>query len=723
MTAPTLTPEQRERAEELFCAVLVASIGAGSDDPRADARAAVEDLLAYRERCAPTDDAPRFCGYEDCDGDVAFTSGKDAWCVEHAADAALCMLSTERTEAVLSLHGRGAPGPSAPTPGDRYAEGWASCREVVLGELDSAGYTNAMETVERQVEGRWSPSGDAPGGSIPTDEECTRAAWGDAIGLDPNGAPYAMDALVSETERLCAPGASEPTPGDLAATGHAAAASIAFEHERASPPAEAPRPQAPPVAGRIPMATTSIRRGVSEPPAEEPDSPGREPRVWWQWSNKPQHWLKWEPDSERDGHPAIVTYDANGYPIVEQGSCSAEEIDALRERERRCDYSDLVITWEPDTSGAPNSDIDGLRAAIDNMTPEQRDLAANGLARVIEEHEADRADEEPDTSGAPDPHCDACGGYGERYVRVGEDSADSDPCSECQPVEPSGAPTGPGWWPMLVEVARLGDDLVWRNPAQPVHYPLGSGERWAGGPCLQGSAPGEVEFSPTGEMSDGEAEIRVTVDEREGSAWLSHEMWFAIGEQVGWASDEQAKLGALAAGVRSVAMSLQRRATAARSASWAEDAQDNEHHGEELLALIEGYLQGSADTDLRGALEFDIELIEAVARGEYDLDELGLAATRLRAALDEAAQRVKWIPGIERDRDSAADGLADLRVKHIALTRAVETVLAHAEAGHAEAKSIVDACVRCPAKKERGKAEAYADVVKRLRAALAKGDA
>jgi hypothetical protein len=72
----------------------------------------------------------------------------------------------------------------------------------------------------------------------------------------------------------------------------------------------------------------------------------------------------------------------------------------------------------PDVS-PPGSDVEGLREAIDSMTPEQRDLAASGLARVIDEHEADRADEEPSGApGASEPLCTGvaaqwCPGCGE----------------------------------------------------------------------------------------------------------------------------------------------------------------------------------------------------------------------------------------------------------------------------------------------------------------------
>jgi hypothetical protein len=35
-----------------------------------------------------------------------------------------------------------------------------------------------------------------------TEEERTRAAWGEALGLDPNGAPYDLADLEAETERV-----------------------------------------------------------------------------------------------------------------------------------------------------------------------------------------------------------------------------------------------------------------------------------------------------------------------------------------------------------------------------------------------------------------------------------------------------------------------------------------------------------------------------------------
>jgi hypothetical protein len=300
----------------------------------------------------------------------------------------------------------------------------------------------------------------------------------------------------------------------------------------------------------------------------------------------------------------------------------------------------------------------------------------------------------------------------------------------------SGAPTGPGWWAALVDNGD-GSDPKWAPVQVQEHagslkwwhvrtwYRLDQALEWRGrvhlpgGPCLQGSAPhGE----PT---TEGWHALQVLVSRGQDGGMVWHHPnipgWSGPVGGYSWgclqgSADADRRLELMAGNVRELSAEL---------ADECDRRDALEVRLDRVIRDNERDLQAASDEidDLRGAIEFDLELIEAVARGECDLDELGLAAKRLRAALVEAAQRVKWIPGIERDRDSAADGLADLRVKHIALTRAVKTVLAHAEAGHAEAKSIVDACVHYPAKKERGKAEAYADVVKRLRAALdAKGD-
>lgn len=195
MTAPTLTPEERE----FWRAVVLASMAPGV--PRSHTCEEIADaaVRAYRERCAPTDAPPRFCGYEDCDGEVAFTSGQDAWCVEHAADAALCTLDPDRRAAVLSFHD------------PRCADG-----------------TEILDGWYYRHEGKWlwtAPDG-APGVS---EQTRTKSPWGLEKTSDREIAKH-LRALASE----------HSAEGSVFA--YLMEAASRLRHREASPPAEEPAP-------------------------------------------------------------------------------------------------------------------------------------------------------------------------------------------------------------------------------------------------------------------------------------------------------------------------------------------------------------------------------------------------------------------------------------------------------------------------------------------------